>query len=320
MHHDPAESVLFTVMCFGVGGSLLALAGLWLELRGRHRYGTILAGILLPLFVLAAIVSWAAGQPMGVVGPLMALSAACLAAGAMRSSVVRKWARLLGPRLIWGLLLVVSPIFSVVYAYCRVNSFGQFAGIEYLNEVAAVDLADVCVETDHGRKIDVFIYRQSEGAEAAEDTTLSDERLAHEVIRLAGPDPACNCHGWVFTGGKYGVPGESVDAILSDNGYTIVRDAAEGDLIVYRDAAGEVLHTGLVRLVGADGLILVESKWGPLGLYLHPPKAQPWGHNITYYRSARQGHLLKMSPAVTEKHARRQPIAPGDDTLPRGTR
>ena len=298
MHHDPAESVLFTVICLGVGGSLLALVGLWIELRGGHRYGSILTGILLPLFVLAAIVSWVAGQPMGVVGPFLALSAACLAAGAMRSSVVRKWARLLGPRLIWGLLLVVSPIFSVVYAYCRANSFSQFAGIEYLNEVAAVDLADVCVETDLGRKIDVFIYSQSEGAEAAEDTTLSDDRLAHEVIRLAGPDPACNCHGWVFTGGKYGVPGENVDAILSDNGYTIVRDAEEADLVVYRDLAGEVLHSGLVRLVGADGLILVESKWGPLGLYLHPPEAQPWGHNITYYRSPRQGHLLKMSPAV----------------------
>ena len=107
MHHDAAESVLFTVICFGVGGSLLALVGLWIELRGGHRYGSILAGILPPLFVLAAIVSWVAGQPMGVVGPFLALSAACPAAGAMRSSVVRKWARLLGPRLIWGLLLAI---------------------------------------------------------------------------------------------------------------------------------------------------------------------------------------------------------------------
>jgi len=56
-----------------------------------------------------------------------------------------------------------------------------------------------------------------------------------------------------------------------------------------------VIHTGLVRFVDDDGVILIESKWGPLGVYLHPPEAQPWGHDFTFYRSPRPGHLLRLT-------------------------
>ena len=39
------------------------------------------------------------------------------------------------------------------------------------------------------------------------------------VTRVAPVDPACNCHGWVFTGGRFWVSGEDVPRILEDNGY-----------------------------------------------------------------------------------------------------
>jgi hypothetical protein len=87
-----------------------------------------------------------------------------------------------------------------------------------------------------------------------------------------------------------------VNAILQDNGYSLVAQPQVGDLAIYRSLADEVTHTGLVRMVGGDGSVLVESKWGPLGIYLHPVAAQPYGERHTYYRSSREGHLLAVTP------------------------
>jgi hypothetical protein len=299
MHQDPAESALFTVLCLGVGGSALALVGFWLETRLGGRYSRILAGVLFPVFAALAAVAWAVRQPLGVVAPFLALAAACLAAWATCSVAVRRWAnRLVTPRAVWGLLLLACPIVSVVYAY-RLSK-PEVAAAFNVCPVIPVDERRLHAETDLGRKIDMFNFGETESLEAMEDLLLAEDRLAHAVIRLAGPNATYNCHGWVFAGGKFGVPSESVDLILTDNGYTVVQEPDEGDLVVYRDAAGGVQHTGLVRHVGDDGLILVESKWGPFGLYLHAPDTQPWGTNFAYYRSPRQGHLLMMSPALPE--------------------
>jgi hypothetical protein len=38
--------------------------------------------------------------------------------------------------------------------------------------------------------------------------------------------------------------------------------------------------------------VLVESKWGNLGVFLHPADKTPYGTEFTFYRSARSGHLL----------------------------
>jgi hypothetical protein len=37
----------------------------------------------------------------------------------------------------------------------------------------------------------------------------------------------------------------------------------------------------------------VESKWGWLGRYLHPPAAQRYGTLWTFHRSDRTGHRLR---------------------------
>jgi hypothetical protein len=123
---------------------------------------------------------------------------------------------------------------------------------------------------------------------------FKQEDLLQKAIRIAGPDAACKCHGWVFTGGQFGVASEDVDAILADNGYLAVSEPRENDVVIYRDDLGRVRHTGLVRFVGADGLVLVESKWGPLGLYLHPPQDQPYGTFFNYYHSPRPGNELRL--------------------------
>ena len=62
--------------------------------------------------------------------------------------------------------------------------------------------------TDSGRKIELFQFDETESPQTLADLLVEQEALLQKVIRIAGPDAACNCHGWVFTGGQYGVATE----------------------------------------------------------------------------------------------------------------
>lgn len=291
------EFYLFTVLWFGVGGSLLALAGIWLEKRLGRRSNRIFGATLFLAFSLIAAALWITGQPAGVIRPFLALAFACLAAFAAQSAIVRWGARhLLKPSVIWGLLLIVSPVFSLVYAY-RVNRPDPLSPLMTdMGPNVHRDPTYPVAVTDLGRQIELFRYDASESPETLGNLLVDQEALTQKVIRIAGPDAACNCHGWVFTGGRYGVASEDVDKVLPDNGYQVVGDPREGDVVIYRDDLDRVRHTGLVRFVGTDGLVLVESKWGPLGIYLHSPTDQPYGRFFYFYRSSRPTHELSMKP------------------------
>lgn len=65
---DPTEppSLLPTVLCFGVGGSMLALVGLWMELRLRPQSTCRPAGVLGLAFAALAAVLALAHQPTGL--------------------------------------------------------------------------------------------------------------------------------------------------------------------------------------------------------------------------------------------------------------
>src|SRR5262249_9036483 len=80
---------------------------------------------------------------------------------------------------------------------------------------------------------------------------------------------------------------------LQDNRYSAVSSPRAGDLAVYHNPSGEVTHTGIVRLA-ADGLILIESKWGQLGRFVHTPTEHCYTDSTcTSYRSPRTSHLLR---------------------------
>jgi cell wall-associated NlpC family hydrolase len=90
-----------------------------------------------------------------------------------------------------------------------------------------------------------------------------------------------------------------VDTILADNGYLPVEHAQAGDLIICRTESGVPSHTGIVRFVGDDGMVLVESKWGPLGVFLHTPETQPYEQQFGFWRSPRSGHRLRILPEMS---------------------
>jgi hypothetical protein len=149
--------------------------------------------------------------------------------------------------------------------------------------------------TDHGHAVEVkraTATRPPDGTATLDESRLRTRNLLLSAIRLAPADDVSNCHGWVFTGGRYWVTGKQVDPIIAENGYYHVLAPAVGDLVVYRDPAGNVTHSAIV-LALPDGLApLVESKWGCLGVFLHPVDKSPYGMDFTFYRSPRIGHLL----------------------------
>ena len=170
-----------------------------------------------------------------------------------------------------------------------------------IGEQPDIEPARSDARTDRGHRLDLGTAVRPRPAallRAREADLLADVWCMPSSFRRGPADDACNCHGWVFTGGRHWVgPGE-VRTILAENGYAPVTAPRPGDLAVYR-LGGEITHTAVVRVAEPGLPVLVEGKWGWLGVYLHPADASNYGKGVTYYRSPRSGHLLAGLAPVT---------------------
>jgi hypothetical protein len=154
--------------------------------------------------------------------------------------------------------------------------------------------SDVQATTDHGRRVQLREVNEDRSVEfraSTEHRVLSEFGCYGRVIRITPADDSSNCHGWVFTGGRFWVSHVDVENILVDNGYVSVTDPQPGDLAIYRHG-NEISHTGLVRAIVNGMPPLVEGKWGWMGVFLHPVGDSIYGSKYTFYRSQRDGHLL----------------------------
>ncbi|HYH64624.1 MAG TPA: hypothetical protein VD866_08020 [Urbifossiella sp.] len=199
----------------------------------------------------------------------------------------------------WGGLAAAGLSFAV----------GAVAWYEYATDAAAdrasQDLALLCdrpathpaaarAVTDRGTAVAVMEAtdpRAQAEAVAREGRFLDTPALRNKLIRRQPADERSNCHGWVFTGGRYWVGGLQVEHILSENGYAAVTTPQPGDLAIYR-TDGEVVHTAIVRYVTPGMPVLVEGKWGATGVYLHDVDGSVYGTGYTYYRADRATHVL----------------------------
>lgn len=154
--------------------------------------------------------------------------------------------------------------------------------------------------TDRGRSIRLFECTEPRFAKPNSDEL---PRFLKRRIVSGSSDPRANCHGWVFTGGRYFVDGRDVDAILSNNCYETVVEPLVDDLVVWRDSDQLPVHTGIVKATGLEGFVLVESKWGHMGRYLHEPQTAAYPENFSFYRSPRTGHRLRLLPAPESPEA-----------------
>jgi len=130
----------------------------------------------------------------------------------------------------------------------------------------------------------------------AEERYFRTAQFKEQVIRHSTADQRTNCHGWVFTGGKFILSGSEVESILTDNGYTEQQTPQPDDLVIYRSGT-TVIHTAIVQSAAGDQPVLVRSKWGSLGVFVHPIDKSPYGTSYNFYRSPRAGHLLTILPA-----------------------
>lgn len=169
---------------------------------------------------------------------------------------------------------------------------------------------DVCALTDAGRRIELFRYEAVMVYPPGTPQTTFTEKMRQEFMaiqerafvsqtcpsgfgrKLFEPCGLANCHGWTFVQGQYGILDSAVWTILNDHRYAEVAEPCEGDLALLA-VENDVQHTGIVRRP-AGGELLIESKWGPFGVYLHSTTHHPYLGRFRYFRSQRPDHRLAL--------------------------
>jgi hypothetical protein len=205
---------------------------------------------------------------------------------------------LVSAKSVWIVLIGVSLVASRYFAAQVLKSQDK------QERAAAVDLEDVPISstqavTDKGRSVPLFHFKVHSSAAEAERFIHADEKELSQFIRMCDASPTANCHGWVFTSGQYGIRDPEIAGILSDNAYAEAAEPREGDLAIY-SIDNHITHSGVVRIVNRQGPVLVESKWGPFGVYLHAVEQQPFPGKCKFYRSPRRDHLLALRSPATE--------------------
>jgi len=288
----------FLAWClFGLGA--LALGGLGLC---TGRWGkSILLG-LAALLLTGAGITWTVADPW-VWPPVLGLGGIALGLALLRAGLVERTV---------SFFLTTLRLSSVQAALLLVGGGGVLgwqllalnAGTDELTGLTldleqALDLQphpSLSAVTDAGNPIPLFTagLMAGESLNAHEMDLLHIQGLERHVIQTADQTLDYNCHGWVFGAGRCWVRSMHVKQILTDNHYQVVARAVPGDVAVFCDSTGEVRHTGLVKAVAPDGMVLLESKWGMRGRYLHTPQQHAYRHcTCTYYHSDRPGHALR---------------------------
>jgi hypothetical protein len=290
-----AAGIDLILLWTAVGAAALAGIFLGLEFYAAPLWARRAPGAIALILAAASLLVWCLSRSPSVAVGCGILAGLYLVAWPMSLEAVRqRLNRLLTPKVLWGLMLGISLLASRYLATHLLAALDHIPASEEV-EFRDVPVREVSAVTDSGRAIPLFHFEMFTPAKDAEQLILAAEKFQHQVIRVEQPSAECNCHGWIFTGGQFGIRNPDVRAILADNGYVAVKDVREADLAIYTNG-DDYTHSGVVRLTDPSGLILVESKWGPFGVFLHAPDMQPFSGVCTFYRSARHGHQLALHP------------------------
>jgi hypothetical protein len=281
------------VAIFGVGGMALGLGGLLGRRQGKARTGPLL--LLLVLLAGGAAGLVLLGQVREYWLP-PALLAGLLGVGLLFRSPLPGLVVTLATRarVQAALLLLASPVLLLGWVrHLEQEALPPYANVSLRPPQLAELYKSGTAFTDAGTVIPLgaVVPAQAEEFRRVQAQSAREQGYTLRLICTADPSPDSNCHGWLFAGGRAWIQGHEVEVILRDNGYQPVAQPQVNDLAVFYGENGGILHSALVR-VAADGLILVESKWGLGGRYVHRPEDQSYAPRWTYYHSARQGHRL----------------------------
>jgi hypothetical protein len=276
--------------------SACALVGVWGLIQPRRALTILAAALAVVVLALAAVESAINGFRQGpllifaVVIPILLL----LRAEWFRAAVDRLTAAAQRfPRGIYGVFVAGAAVCLIDLLWTGTPpEKPETANLLDQEELVRLIPAQSNARTDANRPVRLFHFGETV------PTTMTDVdqkfiSLTPGGLLFLGYPGGCNCHGFVFAGGRYWIMNDSVPAILKDNGYEPVSDHAAGDLIIYWDDAHNPIHSGVVRAVPRHGPIQIESKWGMRGEFLHTPQAQIFSQTYSYFRSARRGHLLR---------------------------
>ena len=283
---------------FGFGLMLMAVVPL-----GRFFRLNIYLGLLPALLSMSAL-AWWFSAPFSLL-IFLGLSVALILAHPVLSRMTSALWAFLQPRVsgsmavsvvvgLAGLFLVLAPAHIVeMIEVAQAKEFEE--SIDGGPDLRPLE--DLMGATDKGEPIGLYVS----GSEYEGDDIqwLREHDFDFHLMRLEGADNESNCHGHVFTSGRYWVLGRDVPAILLGNGYAEIGQPLPGDLVVYRDTQGVVTHTGIVRACGEGFPTLVESKWGKFGVYIHPAERTPYVGPMAYYRANRPGgsHQIQIKEA-----------------------
>jgi len=182
-------------------------------------------------------------------------------------------------------LVAMTPGAAIALHFFQLAAPVAVSGLE-IGLAQTVAVPGLVAFTDRGTPISV--QRLTEAVAPGQVPAGYEGRL----IIAGGADALSNCHGWVFTDGEFCIDGASIDDIVRENGYLQVAEPRPADLIIYRDADGVPVHTGIVKATGRNGFVLIESKWGQLDVYWHTPADQRYADHWEFWRSPRPGHRL----------------------------
>jgi hypothetical protein len=296
----PEYFARFMCLCAAGIGMLLA-GGINCALRSNHGLYRILTCLAVVACAATGVYSLTGnlGLTAQAAGLMAAAMVVCLLAGSARLAAAATAAARLArrPQVRWGLLAAAG--FAVVVGSVAAYEAADDAALDdQLRDLDAATLprvpAPARATTDRGTPVllqESAQPREQDELASAETRFFQHNPLRDRVIRQHPGDDRTNCHGWVFTGGRYWVGGDQVELILTENGYRPVSDPRPSDLIVYQNTAG-VAHTAVVRYVTEGMPVLIEGKWGASGVYLHAVNESCYGTAYTFYRSHRPGHLL----------------------------
>lgn len=300
---------LFAVCALPLGGLLLALPGLLISGKRQTRLvsTTSLTTVLALTFLVFSMVAHLCQQPVGIWLPGLVLAGThfvLLVLNCSRTRTGLTWLmeRLGHPQVSGALLLVAGMLATVMWLQFVVEPpSGLVFDEEEVRWEIPTELEDLPgnpARTDKGQPVSLKVpknlaTRDEQKWLQRQTQLLQRDGMMERVIRVEQGSPLANCHGWVFTGGRCWLPCEEVEAILQDNGYQPVTPPKPGDLAIYRDRNGVVVHSGIVWAVRNQDLVLVESKWGKMGIFLHPSHVHVYDNaSCTYYRTERGSHLL----------------------------
>jgi hypothetical protein len=293
-------ATFFPTACAGFGLLVAGGANLLLLRKGfAARAAATVAGLGLGVGAAAALDQPGATLATAKLLGIGLIAFLLLSWGGFVNRVAGLVASLQRPAVRFG-LVTLAGVATIVGATAYFQWADEKAANESLNELELIQGRVPTVPSNRGKAttdqgttivLKEPVPREPVDLASAEEKVLRAGNLSEHVIRRGSASDESNCHGWVFTGGKFLLGPEDVELILKENGYQEVYEPQTGDLVVYR-TAGAVAHTSIVRYVTEGQPVLVEGKWGNLGIFLHPADKSAYGTDYTFHRSPRTSHLL----------------------------